>query len=268
MDELQAISIALSILAILISIFVFADNRKKTRIMTEQLKITQEQVESKKEIRNFMKTISDVQEKITKITSMSYDWGDFGFIAYLRLLETLHDSGKTIITWKVKTLWFLGEVVLESSSEWTSFDSFLKRFEKLVSDPKTKMVIQFWSNPKLGASEGVEQKEIDVRDYFRDILLLQRISDELRSNKKIIGLYDISIPDDIQEIYLKIMRIIHQRILSGYELIIKPEMKTKDISNYLLTLIGFDVWTECIQDINGQIIPRLFDMQRRMLEVI
>jgi hypothetical protein len=65
----------LSILALISSIVVLFDNRRKTKIMNQQLGILQEQAESKKEIRNAIKTVTKVQEIISKISLRTYDWG-------------------------------------------------------------------------------------------------------------------------------------------------------------------------------------------------
>lgn len=73
--DLQIVSMGLSILALISSIVVLFDNRRKTKIMNQQLGILQEQAESKKEIRNAIKTVTKVQEIISKISLRTYDWG-------------------------------------------------------------------------------------------------------------------------------------------------------------------------------------------------
>jgi hypothetical protein len=259
--DLQEVSIALSILAVIVSIAGFIDSRRRTSIIREQ-------AESKKEIRNAMKTISKVQGQLLKISSINYDWGNFGGTAYLRILESLHDSGKNEITWKTHTGPVFGKMFAASLDKCSNFESFSSFFEQSAKGSKKSLTIEFLSNPKIGDNKGSNYDIIEVGDYVINIYSLKTAYEELNAVGKVIKMYDPSLPDDIKEIYLKILKAFHERLLSGYSLVIRTDVKTKDLPNYLLGFIAFDMWLECMADLNRRIVPRLYEVKKRMLEVV
>jgi hypothetical protein len=194
--------------------------------------------------------------------------GDFGADAYLRLLENLHDSGKKMITWKTWTSDVFGEFFAASLAKWNRFESFLSIFEKKVTDPKSKLEIEFLSDPKLEIGRESETSQVEVGDYVRDIYSLRIAYDELHSIETVTNIYDRSLPDDIQKIYLGILKALHERLLSGSTLEISTDLNTKELPEYLLRFIAYDLWKECIRDLNEHIVPRLNEIQRRMLEIV
>jgi hypothetical protein len=93
--DLGTVTLILSVLALVVSLLGFLDNRSKTRILREQtednrnktaimqdqLKLLQEQSESKQDIRNAIAILGEVQERIAKFNVGKYDWGDFERVA-------------------------------------------------------------------------------------------------------------------------------------------------------------------------------------------
>jgi hypothetical protein len=108
--EIQIVTLTLSILALIVSLLVFVDNRKKTGIMEIQLKLLQEQSKSKQDTRKALEIVSELQEKIPKLGTKKYNWGDFG-IAPQRFLEMLHDSGHSRIIWEVTPYTLFGKSI-------------------------------------------------------------------------------------------------------------------------------------------------------------
>lgn len=195
--------------------------------------------------------------------------GGFGGVEYVRLLEFLHDSGKKKVKWSTWTFSVFGDIGFAASlSEWKDFDSFLGIFEKAVTDSTSRLRIGFMSKPNLWATEGHDTGEVNVEDYVKEIYSLRIACNKLKSIETVISIYDNSLPADIQGIYFTILKALHERLLSGYELEISTDLKTKDLPEYLLRFIAYDVWKECIRDLKENIIPRLNELQRHMLEVI
>lgn len=241
---------------------------KQLEITNKQLGILQEQAESKKEIRKAMKAISKVLGIASNINLEKHDFGVFENVAYLRLLEYLHDSGGKTITWRPHAAFVFGKFFASSLTEWNNFDSFLNIFEKAVTDSGRKLEIGFVSNPKLMATPKSELEEIQVSDYVKDIYSLRIAYDEIASIEKVISVYDRSLLNDIQTIYFKILKTLQERLLSGCEIEISTNMKTRDLPEYLLRFIAYDAWKECIKDLNEHIVPRLNEIQRHLFELV
>jgi len=262
--DLTTVSLLFSILAFLVSILVFWDNRNKTKIMKNQLGLMQEQTEGKQDIRDAIKTTGEVLKTIETINIRRYDWGDFGGVSYLRLLEKLHDSGESSIKWNVFFLQFLGDSLLKKFS----FEQFRRLFEDKVSEAGRELTAMFSSEPKIEASPDVEVKVIPLKDYFSDLYSVRLIEERLKSAEKIVNLYDRSLIADIDELYLKVLKSISERIQNGTELVITRKTKTSSLPDLLLTIVAFDVWIQCVDELRGNIKQRLYDIRKQMLESI
>jgi tetratricopeptide (TPR) repeat protein len=260
--DLQTVSILLSILAVIVSIAGFIDSRRRTSIIREQ-------AESKKELRKAMKTLSKVQELFAKINPSGYNWGNFGG-AYLKILETLHNSGKTEITWSTSIADVFAKMFSASFEKCTNFELFLASFEQAVKGPKKNLNIEFLSNPRIHTNPNKETEfdYIEIGDYVSDIYSLRIAYEELNNAKKVINMYDPALPDDIKNIYLDFLKVFQERLLSRFTLQVKNDIKTKDLSNDMLGFVGFDKWLESIKELNERIVPRLYEVQKRMLEVV
>src|SRR5450759_2655887 len=149
--DLQTVSIILSVIAVIVSVAGVIDSRRQTSIMREE-------AESKKGIRGALKFVSKVQEQLSIIDTSMYDWGEFGKDAYLKMLEYLHDSGKTEITWKTHTSEVFGKMFAASLEECATFEIFLNYFEQAAKGSKKRLTIEFLSTPRIreGSGSGFE----------------------------------------------------------------------------------------------------------------
>lgn len=237
---------------------VFWDNRKKTRIMSNQLMLLQEGAESKKEIREAIRVIDNIQEKITKMVTATYDWGDFKSV-YLKLLEKLHDSGNPIITWAV-SIYSIFEYKL---SDFRSFDSFRNFFEKSVREIKPHALKSPWFRFK--SMPDVEIDYIYVGEYVEDLYSILVIYKQLKNAEKIVNVYDQYVIPDILEIYLKMLKSFYDTINRKTKLTISSKMKTEQMSDYLLKIVAFDLWKNCVSSMHYDVMPRLYEIKGQML---
>lgn len=259
--DLQTVSIVLSIIAVIVSLAGFIDSRRRTSIISEQ-------AESKKELRKAMKTLSKVQELFAKINPSDYNWGNFGG-AYLKILETLHNSGKTEIMWSASIPDVFGKMFSATFERCTNFELFLASFEKAANGPKKELNAEFLSNPRMhtNPNKDTEFDYIEIGDYVSDIYSLHIAYEELNKAKKVINMYDPSLPDDIKNIYLDFLKVFQERLLTRFTLQVKNDITTKNLSNYMLGFVGFDKWLESVKELNERIVPRLYAVQKKMLEV-
>jgi hypothetical protein len=280
---IEIVTLAISILALAVSVLVFIDsrnktkilkeqnedNRKKTEIMENQLKLLQAQSESKQDIREAVKILEDIQERITKLNTIKYDWGDFGSIAPQRFLEMLHDSGTQSITWDVRPYAIFGKTVGDKGvlpSDAKTFDTFKVLFETLVPKSDTDFVISFISEPGIDLDEEHEIDEILVKDYVKDIYSLKSILDELKKVEKVVNMYNCTLLSDIQEVYHRILRCLFGIMGKSYKLEINPKTKARELPNHLLSFTCLGTWQDCVKDLKEKHNLRLFEITRRMRE--
>lgn len=229
--------------------------------MNSQLKLLQEETESKREIREAIRVIDLLTEGIAKIDTSKYDWGDFGGISYLRLLEILHDSGRNSITWNVK----IKSVFDCKLDAFPNFDSFRKVFEKTMHNNWDARIV-FSSSPKIEASPNVEVDDIDIKDYSTDIYNILMVHENLKRIERIVNLFDRYLTSEVLDIYIKMLKTFYVAITDEIKLTISSEIKTEKLPYYLLNIIAFDIWQECVSNLKGNIIPRLYEVKRHMLE--
>lgn len=281
--DLGTVTLILSVLALVVSLLGFLDNRSKTRILKEQtednrnktaimqdqLKLLQEQSESKQDIRNAIAILSEVQERITKFNIGKYDWGDFGRVAPQKLLEALHDSGEQSIVWKVNPYSIFGKGVGDSIvSEAKSVDAFRRLFERIVLDSKTDLTIRFLSSPKIEVNTDTEIGQVLVKDYVADIYSLVVMYERLKSVEKVVDMYDNSLISDIQKVYFRISGALYERMASSYKLEISSKIKTKELPNHIFKFVSLDIWNGCVNELKDVIIPRIFETTRRLRESV
>ena len=290
--DLGIITLLLSISAIAISILVFIDNRNKTKIMNkqlhlleeqsndnlnktkimnEQLLLLKEQSEGKQDLRNAAKKITNIRDKIAALDRIKYDWGVFGKLASQSLLEQLHDSGSQKITWKVYPNMLFGQFTMLLDS----FDKFLKFFEEKIpalkknSEPifpnSLEPVVNFSSTPKIEETPNVPVEKIVVKDYFEAIYSLKIIHDELESIAKTVNLYDSSLIEETQKIYLKILKAFYKRTQATTELEISTQIKAKELPEYVLKILAFDIWKQCVNELQETVTPRLCEVEKRIM---
>ena len=237
---------------------VFWDNRKKTRIMSNQLMLLQEGAESKKEIREAIRVIDNIHEKITKMVTATYDWGDLG-IVYLRLLEKLHDSGNPIITWEVS----IYSIFEHKLSDFRSFDSFRNFFEKSAFEIELRALkkpyFRFKSMPD------VDIDYIYVGEYVEDLYSILEMHKQLKNTEKIVNVYDQYVIPDILEIYLEMLKSFYDTIKRKTKLTISSKIKTEQMSDYVLKIVAFDLWKNCVSSMQNDVMPRLYEIKRQML---
>lgn len=260
--DLTAISLLFSILAFLVSILVFWDNRNKTEIMKNQLGLLQEQMESKKDVRDAIRAIGEVQKAIEAIDTDRYDWGDFGGTSYISILENLHDSGESAIKWKVFFVNVLEMFLLQK----VSFEQFRRLFEDEVSKANKRLIVTFDSEPKIEASPEVEVNTIDLTGYFKDIYSVRMMQERLKGVEKVVNLYDSTLITGIGELYLKALKAFYVRMENGAELTISRKMKTAEIGDLLLTFVALDNWKLCVDELRGSVTQRLYDIERHLIE--
>jgi len=280
--DLGIVTLILSVLALVVSLLGFLDNRSKTRILREQtednrnktvimqdqLKLLQEQSESKQDIRNAIAILGEVQERIAKFNVDKYDWGDFGRVAPQKLLEALHDSGKQSIVWDVRPYSIFGKSVGGTLfNEAKSVDAFRRLFETIVPDSKADLTIRFMSSPKIEVNTDVEIQQVLVKDYVTDIYSLVVMCERLKSVEKVVDLYDHSVISDIQKVYFRITGALYERMAKSYELEISSKIKTKELPSHLLRFVSLDIWNGCVNELRD-IIPRISEATRRLRESV
>lgn len=279
---LGIITLILSALALVTSILVFLDNknktkilkdqnednRKKTGIMEKQLKLLQEQSESQQDVRNALKIVGEIQERIPKLGKEKYDWGDFGRIAPQRFLEMLHDSGEPSILWQVAPLFLFGHSIGSGKikGDVNNFEAFEKLFTEIAPKPGTEFAIGFISIPKIMLNSDVEISKIQVKDYLLEIYTLAVLYEKLNSVEKIVNMYDSSVLPDIQKLYTKALRALFEIFGFSKDIEINSKIKTKEMPSYLLGFISLDVWQECIKELKENIRPRLIEITRHLRE--
>ena len=281
---IEIVTLTISVLALVVSILVFVDsrsktkilkeqnedNRKKTEIMENQLKLLQAQSESKQYVRETFEIIENIQGKIAKLNTAKYDWGNFDKLASQRFLEMSHDSGSPTINWKVRPYSIfrksIGESYLQTDAK--TFEAFKAIFETNVPKAETDFIISFLSDPKIESSDEKMITTILVKDYVKDIYSLKLILDELKKMEKVINMYDSSLVSDIEEVYGRILRCLFSVMGKDYVLEISSKIKAKELPNHLLTFICFNTWEECVKDLKEKHNLRLFDIKRRLSETV
>lgn len=281
--DLGIVTLILSVLALVISLLGFLDNRSKTRILKEQtednrnktaimqdqLKLLQEQSESKQDIRNAIAILGEVQERIAKFNVGKYDWGDFGRVVPQKLLEALHDSGKQSIVWKVNPYSILGKALGDNlMSEAKNVDAFRRLFERIVPNSKTDLTIRFLSSPKIEVNTDTEIEQVLVKDYVADIYSLVVMYERLKSIEKVVDMYDHSLISDIQKVYFRISGALYEAMTGSYELEISSKIKAKELPSHLLRFVSLDIWNGCVNELKDVIIPRIFETTRHLRESI
>lgn len=285
------LTLILSILALLISVLGFLDNRKKTKILKEQnednrkkteimekqlnlvqeqTQILQRQSESRQDIQKTLKIVNEIQEGIPKLGVEKYDWGDFGKFAPIRFLEMLHDSGETSISWEVYLGALFGKTVGKGTEmlrlDVNNFEAFERLFSDMVPKPETEFVIGYISTPKIMLNTDVEIDTIQVRDYVTEIYSLAIVYEKLKSVEKIVNMYDSSILLDIQKLYTRILNSLYENFAQDQEIKIESKIKTKDMKNHLLKFVSLDIWQECIKELKQNVSPRLIEITRHLRE--
>ena len=280
---LEIVTLAISVLALVLSILVFIDsrnktkilkeqnedNRKKTEIMESQLKLLQAQSESKQDIRNARKIIEGIQEGITKFDPSKYNWGDFGKIASKNLLEMLHDSGNPTLTWEGKPYAIFGKSVGYGeiiTAEVKTFDTFKVLFETMVPKSDAEFLIRFISTPKIWLDSEHELDRILIKDYVKDIYSLKLMQEELNKVEKVVSMYDCALISDIQSVYYRILTRLFDAMRNKYTLEISSKIKAKELPNYLTRFISTDVWQDCVNELKETFEPRLFKITRQLRE--
>jgi hypothetical protein len=270
--DLGFVTLGLSLLALAISILGFFDNRSKTKIMKSQLKLLQEQADSKQDIRKAIEVTDGIIAKIASFDVGKYDWGDFGRFASSYLLEFLHDSGEQSVVWRVSPLDIFDVTTLLDSAACgvRTFDVFRRLFEEKVPKADTDFTILFMSRPKIMLTPSEELSRIVVKDYVTDIYSLGIILAELKSVDNILSLYDPSLIDNVEEVYLRILEALYHRLTdrNHYELAISSKIKVKELPYQLLRFIAFDVWDECVDELKDKTRTRLFEVLRSMRGLI
>ena len=281
--EIEIVTLALSILALVVSVLVFLDsrnktkilreqnedNRKKTEIMESQLKLLQEQTESKQDTRKALNIVSEMQERIRNLGVEKYDWGDFGMVPR-KILEMLHDSGQSSIIWEVHpfTLFGIGIGRAEApiSFDVHSFEAFEKLFGEMVPKPETNFTIKYFSTPKIWVDTDNEIDAIQVKDYLMEVYSLGTMCEDLKSIEKVVSMCDASILSDLQKLYSKALRALYEAFLKYPKIEISSKIKTKDLQNHLLRFIAFDMWQESIKELKKDIRPRLIKVMKDLQE--
>jgi len=277
---IEIVTLAISILALSVSILVFIDsrnktkilkdqsedNRKKTEIMESQLKLLQKQSESKQDIRNTIKIIEGIQEGITKFDPSQYNWGNFGKIASQRLLEVLHDSGGQTLTWEGMPYAIFGVAAGKSlTSQMKTFNAFKAFLERKIPKKDTDFTIRFLSDPKIELDSEHELNYILVEDYLKDIYSLELMIEELKKVEKVVNMYDPSIVEDMQDVHYKILNSLFKAMGVKYKLEISSKIKVKELPNQILKSISLDVWQDCVNELK-EMKPRLFEIIRHLRE--
>ena len=280
---LEIVTLAIGIFALVVSILVFIDsrsktkilreqnedNRKKTEIMENQLKLLQAQSESKQDIRNALTIIEGIEEGINKFDPSLYNWGDFGKIAPQRLLEMLHDSGNPNLIWGGKPYAIFGTIAGHEEyglSRLKTFDAFKVFFETMVPKTDTNFTIRFISTPKIELDSERELQDILVKDYVKDIYSLKLMIEELKRVEKVVNMYDCALVSDMQNTYLKILNSLFDAMSKGYTLDISSQIKAKELPNHLTKFISLDVWQGCVNELKKNFKSRLFEISRQLRE--
>jgi hypothetical protein len=263
----------LSILALLISILGFLDNRKKTKILEKQLSLLQQQSESRQDTRNALKIVTEIQGEIARLGVEKYDWGDFGRTAPLRFLEMLHDSGEQSIVWKVHLITLFGKTIGKGTGtvrmleDIRNFEAFETLFAEMVPEPETTFIASYISTPQIMLNPDIEIDSLQVKDFVTEIYSLAIMYQKLNSAEKIVNMYDSSILLDIKKLYTKVLRSLYEKRFGEIqEIEINSKIKTKDMKNYLLRFVSLDTWQECIKELKENIKPRLIDVMRHLQE--
>jgi hypothetical protein len=282
--DLGIITLILSIIALLISILGFLDNRKKTKIledqnednrkkteiMEKQLNLLQEQSESGQDMRNAVKVVSEIQEEISDLGTEKYDWGDFGRVAPQRFLEKLHDSGEPNIFWTITPLSLFGKSIGKGETTFTknvnNFEAFKRLFAEMVPKPQTDFTILFLSNPKIMLNPNVEIDKIQVKDYVTEIYSLTVMYDNLKRVEESVNMFDSSILPDIQRIYNKALASLYGIFEGDQEIEISSKIKTKDMQSYLLRFVPLDSWENCIKELKENTRPKMLETMRHLRE--
>lgn len=252
------VSISISLLALSVAILVFWDNRKKTRIMENQLELLQEQ-DAKKEIRDAIRIVGGVEESVSRLKT-DIDFGDFGAIGYIGLLEQLHDSENNTIQFKAK----VDSILRFRASGLESFDFFRDYFEgesrEFKTDYETKAFVDF--SPKL------QTDYIYVKDYADEIYSILSMYEQLKKIEGTVCSIDKNLIQDILDIYLEMLNAFYDKIRSETILEFDAQIKSEQIIYELFKIVAFDKWEQTVHKMKMEILPRIYSLKKELLKML
>lgn len=279
--DLSLISLVLSVLALIIALLVLREHRKKTRIMNDQLRLQQEEDEIKREIRDAMRLLDGMLGRIAKLKTM-YDFGEFGSIVPLRLIEKLRDCGEDILPLRINVY----EVDGCPTSSFSSFESFQDFFENkaekfrkymrhnafmrallnVIGKISTRFKPCDQISARIRTMPEIEMNDIEIGKYMHEIYFIRWMHKELRRIEKSVNMFDRSVIPDILGIYHRMLRSIFDSVKNEHTLNISPNMESKQMLEELLKVVGLNSWRQCVSNMQNIIVPRLYDLKKQMLQ--
>ena len=268
----------LSIIAIVISVVgtiaSIVYSYKNVKMANKQFELLKQESESKREFREAIKTIRNV---LDKIKTLKVSLGELKIDGLERIrneiLQFLHDKKESLtLTISINTV-HIGGLDPEHShfiSKLQPFASFQDFFEKKLGG---NVVFDFF-NVDSKSDKDIHYLPLDVTLYLSQISSIRQIRDELNKVKHVVSPYDRQLIEDINDTYAKLLRLVHSSCIAGVgmgkflEFQFDLKMKTNEILNEILKIIGFETFTRSVVKFQVNITKRLDDIQRQIIPKI
>jgi len=269
------IGVILGIIAIVISVVgtvaSIIYSHKNVKMANKQFALLKRESESKKEFREAIKTIRNVLDRIKELkVSLSELKIDGLEKIKNEILQFLHDKEEILrLSVTIPNIYVGG--VDPAHSQMTlllePFASFQDFFEKKIGD---NVVFNF-VNVDSKSDVDIDYIPLDVTLYLSQLSSIRQIRDELNKVKQVVSTYDRQLIEDINNTYIKLLRLVHSRINSSgnfLELQFDLNMKTKQILNEILKIVDFETFTRNLIEFQVDITKRLDVVQRQIIPKI
>lgn len=204
---IEPISITLSIIALIFSLFNIYYTRKRTKIVDTEAKKRQKFEETSEVIRKVIRRIKE-----------SVDFKDFSNVsldlAKDEIVSYIHDNKLEKLELKIKPKYFELSVEESSSRSTTkNLETLKKAVKTLHSENRTGLVnFNFDCEPDI-----IESKFVELVGPFSNIHDLYLSAEMLLPYKSVIEAFDISILDELEERIDDILKVIFESLMSEHQ---------------------------------------------------
>ena len=254
-----AISIVFSLIALILSVFTFLDNRKKTRIMTER-------EEERRDIQTTTEILREASKHFKNLSNLLWD---------PLLCQAVDDINREIsekdqVKLKSEYKWVRLDVDKKypidmiENSRWLrdKIESPLLALFKGESNLHPNPVLEFNVDPNI-----ILNPFFELGDYFEDIVKIKYFCMRLQNYAEIIDSLDNEILSEIEQIYQEIFNAFYDGIKKKtYEFEFNRKMKASEIETELYKLVNFDIMKNRTEYLAKNITPRLENLISRLFE--
>lgn len=264
MNPIDAITITVSFVALLVSIGAFVYSIKRTKIMEKQLEQQQKLFNKKKKFEEASEAILKAIKKIKENAKPNEFFANPLDISSSNILEYLHDNPFEKIELIIKP----EKLTLESHSfkkEYTIED--FKDIKRIIADVKKVDANLKYSNLNFKCIPvNLPNPWLEYNDTFYYFAKFYEAFRTLKEYEKEISFFDNRIVDYLEERIDALLTILIESIISEHKIIIKTNDKSTQIYQKLLNaLIGLDSMRIVIKEILEEICEkRLIKVQKEM----